>query len=69
MPRGKVIGLLGNLNRVKAQQRIQNGLVDPCDYPETYRAYMAAFDDENLARDAQSRAAQAYAERATRGQK
>ncbi|MDX1964127.1 MAG: hypothetical protein SFX18_13320 [Pirellulales bacterium] len=66
MPRGKQIGLLSNLNRVKAQERINLGLVDPCDYQQAYHTYLQAFDDEQLAREAQSRAARAYAERATR---
>lgn len=67
-PRGltpaEKLGYLANLERMKAQQTIHLGNYDPADYRGVYSLWMAAWGDEDAARRAQGRAAEAYMDRA-----
>lgn len=44
------IGLIANLNRVKAQWQIANGLIESTDVAAQHRAYITAFGNPRLAR-------------------
>lgn len=57
------IGYLANLERCKAQDRIHTGNYDPADYQGVYALWLEAHGREDLARKAQSRAAEVYADR------
>ena len=59
------LGLLENLPKMIAQERIYNGNYSPSDPRGVYALFMAAFDDENVARKAQLDAAKALVDTAT----
>ena len=48
---------------MQAQDTIQQGNVDPANYQAIYDLYLIAFGREDLAKRAQSRAAEIYADR------
>ncbi len=50
------VGLFANLDRVKCQQRIENGNYDATDYEHVFNLYMLAYEDENRALQARSQA-------------
>jgi len=54
--------LKANLERVKAQQAIQDGNYDALDYEAVYKLWKMAFGDEKIARDAQARSLELYME-------
>ena len=49
LSRERQLGLLANLPRVQAKERIQQGRYDPLDYQAVYRLYMQAYGDERIA--------------------
>jgi len=57
------LGYSANLERCKAQDTIHRGNFDPTNHRAVYDLYLAAYDDEDLARKAQSLAAEAYMDR------
>ena len=59
------LGLLENLPKLIAQERIYHGNYSPSDPRGVYALFMAAFDDENVARKAQLDAAKALVDTAT----
>lgn len=62
MPTGKQVALIELTDSMIAQQRIQRGDYDYTAYEQVYQLYMLAYDDEELALDAEMRSAEAYAE-------
>jgi hypothetical protein len=52
----QLVALEANLQRLKAQRRIESGDYDHSDYQAVYTLFLIAFEDEELARAAQSRA-------------
>lgn len=63
MTEAEKIGLLANLNRVKAQDVIHLGLFDSTDWRGVYELYLNAYGDEHLARKAQTKAAEQFVDR------
>jgi hypothetical protein len=61
------LGLLANLNRMKAQQKIHMEQFEPSDYRQVHALYLQAFDDEELANKARANAMDLYVDRAIRG--
>jgi hypothetical protein len=60
------LGLLENLPKLIAQERIYHGNYSPTDPAGVYALFMSAFDDENVARKAQLEAAKHMVESATK---
>jgi hypothetical protein len=60
------LGLLENLPKLIAQERIYHGNYSPSDPAGVYALFMSAFDDENVARKAQLEAAKHMVESATK---
>jgi hypothetical protein len=60
------LGLLENLPKLIAQERIYHGNYSPSDPASVYSLFMTAFDDEQLARKAQLSAAKLMVEAATK---
>lgn len=54
MTEAEKIGLLANLERCQAQERIHLGLIDWTDYQGVYDLFLMAYGDEAKARRAQS---------------
>lgn len=54
------VGLWSNLNSLKAQEILHNGNFDATDYKAVYDLYMAAYDDEERAQKAKTKAAEVY---------
>ena len=54
------IGLLANMNRVKAQSRLHHGQVNPTDYEGVYNLTLLATGDETKARQARANALERY---------
>jgi len=52
LPKERQLGLLANLRRVQAQDRIRRGEFDPLDYEGIHELYLAAYGDDELARAA-----------------
>lgn len=59
---GERIGYYANLNKVKAQSRIHQGMISE-NPDDVYNQFMLAFDDENMAKEAASRALEKIVER------
>lgn len=60
------LGLLENLPKLIAQERIYHGNYSPSDPGSVYALFMAAFDNETVARKAQLEAAKALVDKATK---
>jgi len=60
---GQLIGLELNLSRIKAIRKIESGEYDPTDYEAVYQLWKTAYEDENLAREAQSVALTKFVEK------
>jgi hypothetical protein len=56
------LGLIANLPRVQAQDRIQRGDFSATDFKGIYQLYLLAYGDEDLAQKKQTEAAKAYLE-------
>jgi len=57
------LGYLANIERCKAQQAIHMGNYDPCDHRGVYHLWLLAWGNEDMARKAQSLAAERMMER------
>lgn len=53
LPKERQLGLLANLPRLQAQDRVFRGLYDPLDYQGVYELYLDAYGNDDLARAAQ----------------
>lgn len=60
MTNGQRIGLLLNKRKMLAQRAIEAGLVDSLDHNATYRTFMEAYDNEEIAQRAAAIAAERY---------
>jgi hypothetical protein len=60
------MGLLANLERVKAQDMIHRGQFDPADYEGVRALYLDAYGDEELADRAQTEAVRSLVKRETK---
>jgi len=69
MTEAEKIGHLANLPRLLAQDTIHQGNFNPTNPTAVYRLYMQAYGNEELARRAQSLAAEALVEAKTNVQK
>ena len=56
LPEDRQLGLMANLERVKAQDRIHKQMYDPADYRGVRELYMDAYGDPALAQQAQTAA-------------
>lgn len=54
LPPERQHGLHANLERVKAQKRIQDGKFKPTDYRSVYALFLQAYGDEQIATQAQT---------------
>lgn len=59
------MALIENQQAMVAQWKIHQGHFDPTDYERVYDLYMLAFDDEDLALDAEIEAAKALMKQET----
>jgi len=60
---GELVGLLANIGKLRAQERIRRGEFDRADYEGVYDLYLSAYEDEEIAQQAMEAAAKYYADR------